>query len=591
MATLGATGLAALGAAPANAAVAPGHSLLTMHNLDFIAASGYAVGDPLTISVDRPGVGIIGSITAPALEGAEGVGLELNHGPAGTPVAGDCWTDAVPDMLPGDTIRVGYTGGEDSIVIDDIDILVAPYLVGQDVVVEGIARDGAGSPIPLEALDSGEVRNPTSRVRATPTKVERIAGTTDRWRATYEANPANGAAAYGVFRNDNGVNTAAVRQAILTGDHAMGYGHPVVPAPPVIQLVDGIGGGGPALGCPTIPYERNSIEGANRTAINIANQTTPLVINGLAASDVTAANHVRIKVNGEPVDATVAVSAAGTWTASIAPDQLAVADGTMTVEADFPNSKYDTIDGARITMLELIKDTVAPGAPTADLPADSYEGTRNVTLAAENGATIRYTNNGSAPTTASAVAKGPIAVTASQTLRAIAYDAAGNPSPMTTLAYMITEERPQAEASGVAGVGASGTTVVVGRADDASSAAAAAGSTSTQAAPLTLAGLATTKSITAKAVRKSGLRVIMNIKKGTNVVRLRVYRKNANGTKTLISQGFRSPAVSGLYRVRLQDPKLRVALKAGLYELEVTPGTSRTETGKAGRFAFTVRSR
>jgi hypothetical protein len=582
-ATLAAIGVVAFGAAPAGAAVAPGHTILSMHNLDFIGAFGYDVGDDLTISVDRPGRGVIASVTAPAADTPDGGGMELNHGPVGAPVPGDCWENQIPDVLPGDTIRVAHRGGEDSIVVDDIEILRAPRLVGQDVVLEGVARDGAGNPIPVAQLDSGEVRNTAPpRVRAAATKVERIAGTTDRWRATYELNPASGPA-YGVSR-PQGVAPAIARDQILTGDHAMGYGHPIVPLAPVIQLVDGIGGGGAALGCPTdIPFQRNSIEGADRTAITIANQSAPLVVNGLAASDVTAANQVRIAVNGQDVQAAVALDAVGrTWSAEIAPADIPAADGRVTITADFPNSTFDTIDGARITTLELTKDTVAPGAPTADVPAGTYEGTRNVQLSAEDGATIRYTNNGSTPTAASAVASGPIAVTATQTLRARAFDAVGNPSDETTLPYVITQPQPQPQVTGngAAGVGVSVTTTA---GDPGASGSGAAKS------QLSLDALAVSRSMSQRSARKNGLRVVMRLKQGTNVVRLRVYRKNRNGKRTLLAQGFRAPKSSGLYRVRLQDPKLRVALKAGNYEIEVTPGASQSDLGKTSRSAFKVR--
>jgi len=585
LAALGVTGLVAFGTAPAGAAVAPGHTILSAHNIDFIGAFGYAVGEELTISVARPGRGVIASVTAPAADTPDGGGLELNHGPAGEPIPGDCWENRVPDVLPGDTIRVAHAGGEDSIVVDDIDILRAPRLVGEDVVVEGIARDGAGNPIPVAVLDSGEVRNPASRVRATATKVERIAGTTDRWRATYELDPADPATpAYGVFRNDNGVGLAAQRDAILTGEHAIGYGHPIVPLAAVIQIVDGIGGGGAAAGCPTdIPFERNSIQGADRTAITIANQDEPLVVNGLAASDVTAAGDVAITVDGEEVPATVSVNTgARTWRAQIAPADIPATDGTVTIAADFPGSAFDTIDGARITTLALTKDTVAPGAPTANPPAGTYEGARNVTLSGEDGATIRYTNNAGAPTATSLLASGAIPVTASQTLRAIAFDAVGNPSAVTTLGYVITQPRPQAPVtgSGTAGVGVTVTTGV--------GAPAAAGAGAAKAR-LSLSSLTVSTSMSRRNARRNGLRVAMRLKPGTKVVRLRVYRKNRNGTRTLLAQRFRVPRASGLYRVRLQDPTLRVALRPGSYEIEATPGASRSALGTSSRAAFKVR--
>jgi hypothetical protein len=574
LAAIGLSGIAAFAAAPAHAAVAPGHNLLTVHNLDFIAATGYDAGDPLTISVERPGAGTIASVTAPAVETADGVGLELNHGPVGAPVPGDCWEGAVPDVLPGDTISVAYTGGEDTVVVDDIDILRAPYLIGNDVAVEGVARTAAGAPIPVEELNSGEVRNPASDVRATATRVERIAGTTDRWRALYERGAA---AQYGVFRNGGGLGLNALRDAILAGDHAMGYGH-VEPLPPVAQLVDGIGGGGAAPGCPADRFERNSIEGADRQVINVANAGTPLVVNGLAASDVTAAEDVAITIDGESVPATVTLPTAGTWRATIAPGAIPAADGTVTIQADFPNSSHDTIDGARITTLVLPKDTVAPAAPTADMEAREYVGSITVKLSGEAGATIRYTNDGTAPTASSPVAPASIPVTATQTLRAIAVDAAGNPSPVATLAYVITQ--PAATGGGTTGGGTGGGTTVT---------TATTTGAGTVLVPLTLGNLSVNKTMRRATVRRSGVRLVMRLKDGTTALRIRVHRKKRNGTKSLLATGTRATSRAGLYRTVLKDPRLRRDLTPGSYEVEVTPGRSLSSLGTPARYAFKVR--
>ena len=62
----------------------------------------------------------IASASGPAVDTPEGPGLEVNHGPDGVAVRGDCWEGATPDILPGDRIVVTGDGGTDEIFVDDI---------------------------------------------------------------------------------------------------------------------------------------------------------------------------------------------------------------------------------------------------------------------------------------------------------------------------------------------------------------------------------------------------------------------------------------------------------------------------------------
>jgi len=67
----------------------------------------------------------------------------------------------------------------------------------------------------------------------------------------------------------------------------------------------------------------------------------------------------------------------------------------------------------------------------------SYPSAQSVTLTANEAATIFYTTDGSAPTTASTAYTGPIAVAASTTLNYIGVDTAGNTSTVATQNYTI----------------------------------------------------------------------------------------------------------------------------------------------------------
>ena len=77
-------------------------------------------------------------------------------------------------------------------------------------------------------------------------------------------------------------------------------------------------------------------------------------------------------------------------------------------------------------------------APSFSVPAGTYSTTQTVALASTTaGATIYYTTNGSAPTTASTLYTGPITVSKTQTLNAIAVAANLATSPVATAVYTI----------------------------------------------------------------------------------------------------------------------------------------------------------
>ncbi|MFP5253551.1 MAG: SdrD B-like domain-containing protein [Actinomycetes bacterium] len=78
-------------------------------------------------------------------------------------------------------------------------------------------------------------------------------------------------------------------------------------------------------------------------------------------------------------------------------------------------------------------DSIPPPAPTSSRSSGVYTETQSVELTSETGATIRYTLSGAKPTaTTGLVYTGPITVSATLLLRAIAVDPAGNASPELT---------------------------------------------------------------------------------------------------------------------------------------------------------------
>jgi N-acetylneuraminic acid mutarotase len=78
-------------------------------------------------------------------------------------------------------------------------------------------------------------------------------------------------------------------------------------------------------------------------------------------------------------------------------------------------------------------------APTFSVAAGTYTAAQQVTLTdTTSNATIYYTTNGSKPTTASAVYSGPITVSTSETIEAIATAANYSQSPISSATYTIT---------------------------------------------------------------------------------------------------------------------------------------------------------
>jgi hypothetical protein len=231
--------------------VADGHNITVFHNIDFVAVVGYDEGEVLTVQVVRNGT-VIGTATGPARgDAVDGFGLEVNHGPTGAPLAGDCWEGplGVPNIKPGDHITVTSTTSSDEVTVDRIKFTAAGprALANGDVVVPFVAFRANGAAIPAGFIDSPEFRavaNTQVRFEAGPgIVVERRPGALPgQLRVRYKAP-------FRPSRNRPAWNQAQLRRALLGDGHAIGFGHVAV-LPAEGMLVDGLTDvTGPALGC------------------------------------------------------------------------------------------------------------------------------------------------------------------------------------------------------------------------------------------------------------------------------------------------------------------------------------------------------
>jgi hypothetical protein len=445
-ALVAAGGLAAsaVAALPASATITAegvreGSNITVFHNIDFVAVFGYGpVGSDVTVEVLRNGV-TIGTATGPAVD-AEGLpGLEVNHGPEGAPVDGDCWEGHTPDIRPGDRVRVTDAGGVDEVIVDNIAFTGDPFLAGDgDVLVPFVAKRADGTAIPASFIDSAEFRA-TSRLRfeSTDIRVQSAAGGAPGEYVMRYNFP------YSPSRNRDLLNQRQLRDLLLGDGHAIGFGH-VDPLPLEAMLHDGLADSpGPAPGCEAAPSARWSVTGVAPGAINLSNQANGLTVRGVAhdATSVTVAlSDNDPATTGAPTANGTLSAAAGRqqWTATFTAAQLRDLNGRIRVAATFTLADGSFADRS----MTVLKDLVAPNAPRASLASGTYNRPRRVALRSAAANTIRYTlGDGSQarPTRNSGtVYKGRrIRISATQTLKMIAVDPAGNISPLAKYRYRI----------------------------------------------------------------------------------------------------------------------------------------------------------
>jgi LysM repeat protein len=144
----------------------------------------------------------------------------------------------------------------------------------------------------------------------------------------------------------------------------------------------------------------------------------------VSISDATAGTTIYYTTNGT----------APTASSSVYSGPITV-NATETLEAIAVETGYWTSSVAKAAYTI---DQVLP-APAFSVAAGTYTTSQTVTISdATVGATIYYTTNGTAPTTSSSVYNGPITVSATETIEAIAVETGYTTSPVSTGAYTIT---------------------------------------------------------------------------------------------------------------------------------------------------------
>lgn len=181
-----------------------------------------------------------------------------------------------------------------------------------------------------------------------------------------------------------------------------------------------------------------SIHGADLTVNSFtinngaATTTTPNVTLNISASDAQGVNFMRLSNDGVNYSPDEAYATTRNWT-------LSAGDGVKTLFVRFTDGAgrlYDPVT------TQIILDTVAPATSISPTPGIFITSVSAVLTANEAGSTIKYTLDGSDPSSsATAVTySAPIAIGATTTVKYFARDAAGNSEAVKTETYTIHPE-------------------------------------------------------------------------------------------------------------------------------------------------------
>jgi hypothetical protein len=550
-------------AAPARAATGT-HTITVLPDTSALELSTYPGSTPVRIEVRRDGVTLAtASVTTDAAGDAAVNGGTL-----------DCWSDATPDILPGDVVQVSGPGFVDTKTVDDVESSRPVQTGPGTVVVHGHAKAPDDSPLPVDSIEARVIGS--SKDRFSNGRRDLRAGAGNDFPLT--ADPGDPGAWTATFSGLSSTDVAKVLGSIDVRGIFTDTDDPsqTIAQSPVAR--------GPAAPC-TTPMRRDAVTRANHMTINAANASGDLVLSGVAQD----AEAVSVTLDdGDPTTAPVTVpatlstaSGAQSFTATIAGDDVrGLRDGTLTASATYTVAGTD-IYGDDLTLL---KDTVAPPAPSATPGPRTYLGPQSVTLGDDDAsAKVHWTAGSATPTADSPVFASPILVTASQVIRAVAVDRAGNASPVAAFSFEIAVPvvpvpgdvaAPPASAPPATTIAPTPSGAIAGE----------------RASALSVRGLAFSRRIHARSVRRAGLRLSLNVPADAAVVRVVVSRASRSGRPTgrPIAAAVRlAPGRAGTMRVRLRDRKLR-RLRPGRYVVSVALGRTRSALGPATLRALTV---
>jgi len=413
--------------APASAAD-PIRSVTVSKDESVVVISDLTPGDEVRVEVTRDGIQIGSALGIAPPDGV----FELNHkvttvdpavpdpgtadNDAGTAV---CWTEFTPHILGGDVVHVSSGGVDEDVVVTDIEVTQGPTKVDADT---GIVRGHVDGPVPpiseLTVVTKGRTASEERFDGLAPGTSDGVTG-----KLRYIAPGTFQATFNGLSRTQMGafLDSADVRAT-----------HETASSGTVSHSTVATFGADPRFTeelCP--PVARRAVTGSSLGEINRATVDGPLTVWGVSAH----ADAVKVGIkdrNGTkrtyPADL-VGAGIAQTWSVTYPAGALRdLADGTLAISAKFV-SDAGVLTGVERTIR---KDTQAPAGPRIRPDGGRFLRSISIRLGAPGAREIWYTLDGTRPgPNRGAEYLGAFRLRRTATLRAIAYDAAGNASPVT----------------------------------------------------------------------------------------------------------------------------------------------------------------
>jgi hypothetical protein len=411
----------------------PVHSVTVSKDESIVVVEGLTEGDPVQVEVRRNGIQI-GSAVGVAPPGGM---FELNHkietaepevvdpevDPEEETDTAVCWTDSTPEILGGDVVSVTSGGVVDEVVVTDIDVTLEPTKVDANT---GIVRGRIAGPVPpisqLKVTTQGRTASEERFDGLAPGTSDGVVGKLKfiaprKFQATFSGLSR---IQMGAFLDSEDVRATHTSAESLTGSHSTvaTYGADA-------RFTEDL--------CP--PVARRAVTGASLGAINQNNIDRTLRVWGVTAN-ATAVEVGLEDRNGVRRSYPATITGSGTaqtWTATYPAGSLrALADGVLTFSADHIGDAGVLSGGERT----IRKDTSSPAAPRIRPRGGTFLRSTTVRLGSRGAQEIWYTLNGTRPRpNHGAEYHREFRLTRSAALRAIAFDRAGNASPVTTARF------------------------------------------------------------------------------------------------------------------------------------------------------------
>ncbi len=405
---------------PAEGAVRDPHTVFVLKNDSIVEVDGLTDGENIRVEVRRNGV-VVGSSQGRAAN--PGGTYMVNHD--------FCWDHFTPQIQPGDTVTVTTARGVDTVPVGDIHVTEGPVVTGDSFTIRGTVNQTPRPPVG-ELQVEARTNDPIRFRPLAPDVVDGVTGTISydgptggAFTATFTGLDAQQVAAAGNLAEFNVAHVAATGAAGDPKEVTMATEGAPVPgpgcaldAPSATEAVSGL--------TPAVISRRNA--GASLRVQGFAQDAGQVTVRLRDNDPATAAAPTRVAVLSTP-------TGAQTWTASFGAAALGGLNGRVTASA--------IVDGVAAPVTQaMLRDVVAPKAPTTSLRSGTYRRPQFVSVNAPAGVRVRYTSgNGrqAAPTATRGKAYHgrQIRIASTTTLKIVAIDGAGNNSLVAKRRYVI----------------------------------------------------------------------------------------------------------------------------------------------------------